>query len=436
MGNGKSQSSCIETIGAALWYPGSFNAVVRWDQASLKDTTWLLLRQIIAVSGLDPLIKKEQNTNQASRIEFTNGSVIQGFHAKNWQKFGGLPLSSAFIDECSELPDSEAHDQLCARVDRSPIGPNRLWMCGLADGQNWYWKRYALQQLHDHELFRGSTFDNPFLKSDYAQRMVELYGPERAQVMVMGSFDSVEGRLFGDKFHDDVHILRRAHIPKDWPRYCAIDPGYDPDPCAMLRVVVDQQGNIIIDGEYERNSRTTEQWSQDILSINQAHPPEWYVMDFTAWRDTHLSPQCVADSSRRCGIAPLRKAGNNTGYIDQAVALIRSLLTPMPGRIHPLTGQKGTYPQLYIFDDLQHAIKEIKNCRMKKAGAASASKGIKLPDRDHDLVDCLFFLVLESLHPAKADAKPALSEFWQEIHRRQNTSDPVPYLQQVSRIRR
>jgi phage terminase large subunit len=434
-GLGKTQSCAVESLLAALTHPDSFNAILRWDQASLKNSTWLTLRQIISVSGLDCLIAKESNSNQFSKIEFTNGSVIQGFHSKSWTKFGGVPFSSAYIDEVSECPDSDAFDQLCLRVERSAVGPNRLWISGLPNGRNWYWEKFVQKRLDGHAFFTGSMYDNPYLKAGSADRAVEMYGEQRAASIIMGSFDVIEGRLL-EMFDEKTHVLPRQLIPADWPRYCAIDPGFNPDPCAMLRAAVDKHGNIICDAEYLRHQRITEQWSHDILAVNQGVDIQWYAMDSTAWRETHLTPHCVADTAKHSGIYPLHKASNTAGYIDQSVSLLRSMLTPMPGRIHPLTGKEGVYPRLYFLDDLAHTITEVRNFRMRKAGAASALQGIKLPDHQHDLVDCLMFLVLETLHPAKADAKPALSEFWQEIHRRQNTSDPVPYLQQVSRIRR
>lgn len=433
LGNGKSQCAIMELIRAALLYPGSYNAIVRWDQTSLRDTTWLLLTQTLKVSNLyDSLVVREINSAQQSMIEFINGSVIRGFHAKSWKRFGGLGLSSFFMDEASECPNSEAYDQLCARLDRHPVGPRRGWIVGLPDAHNWIWHRFYEKKLKDHELFRGTSFDNPYLTSDYAQRMVELYGKERSMVMVMGSFDTIEGRLL-DLFDDVTHVIPRRPFPSDWPRYVAIDPGYSPDPCAMVRVVVDPHGNIIVEHEFEKEKLTTERWSAEILALNQNPPPMWYSMDRSAFSMRGDSPVSVADTARHCGISPLREAGNTAGYIDQSIARLRSLLTPMEGNFHPITGQQGTYPRFWVVSDCARTIWEIKNLTMRKAGALSAMTGIKLPDHHHDLVDCIFWLALDHLTPASSNHKPVLSDLWKQILG--PDQDRRPYLEQVSRMR-
>jgi hypothetical protein len=431
LGNGKTASACIETILAACLFPGSMNAVVRWDQARLRDTTWLAIKSILHASGLDPLIRRDVNSPQQSVLELeVNGrtSTIRGFHAKNWKSFGSLELSSFFLDEATECPDSDAYDQLCARIGRHPIGPGRGWLVGIPNAHDWCWTRFVRDNLPGHELFRGTTYDNPFLRSDYAEDMARIYGETKSLIMLMGSFDTVEGRIF-ELFDPRVHVFPRRQFPAAWPRYAAVDPGFQPDPAAMLRACVDPQGNIILEQEYERTGKVTEQWAAEMALTNAAHPPHWYVIDPSADRNTHLSPVSVMETARQAGLTPIR-AGNNN--IDQSVARLRSLLAGDSSRLfpawHPQAGKPGS-PRLFVADDLGRTIWQFMNYRMKKTGAASALKGIRPQDHDQDLIDCARYLCLEHMTAASPTAPPAMSEFWRQVL--EEETRPASYLEQI-----
>jgi phage terminase large subunit len=422
LGFGKSMAGVVELLMTALLYPGAQCAMVRWDFSALRGSTWKTMLDILEASGLSPLIKAQTNSPQGAHVEFTNGSVITARHGKKWEQFGSFQFDACFLEECHEVPDADCWDSLSQRL-RGHVGPLRLWATGLSDGHNWIWQRFVKQQIANHELFRGTTRQNPFLPSTYADEQYATLGKERALLLMEGSFDAVEGRVL-DCLDRRIHLLPRRNLPREWPRYCSVDPGYD-DPAAMVRAAVSPNGSIILEDIYEESGRTTEQFTREMLARCQHPKPSWWVVDPSADRQTHLSPVSVLQTMRQGGMSPLRTGNNN---VAQSIARLRSLLTPDPHHSHPFTGALNS-PKLYIFDDLTRLISVLENLRWVRQGAASAAAQPRLNDRDVDLVDALRYLVMEYLTPASEAAPPPMTDFWRQVLE-QETQDR-PYIEQI-----
>jgi phage terminase large subunit len=422
LGHGKSMTGVVELLMTALLYPGAQCAMVRWDFSSLRGSTWKTMLDILEASGLSPLIKAQTNSPQGAHVELTNGSLITARHGKKWEQFGSFQFDAAFLEEAHEVPTSECWDSLAQRL-RGHVGPLRLWMTGLSDGHNWAWERFVKQEIANHELFRGTTRQNPFLPSTYADEQYATLGKDRALLLMEGSFDAVEGRCL-EMFNPRIHVIPRRSLPREYPRYCSVDPGFD-DPAALVRACVTPNGSIIIEDFYEESGKTTEQFTREMLARCQHPKPMWWVVDPSADRNTHLSPVSVLQTMRQGGMGPLRTGNNDVG---QSIARLRSLLTPDPNHCHPFTGERGA-PKLYIFEDLSRLIWEVQNLRWVRAGAATAMTKPRLNDRDVDGVDALRYLVMEHLTPASEAAPPPMSDFWRQVLE-QETQDR-PYIEQI-----
>lgn len=443
LGAGKTTAGAVEMVLTALRYPGSRHLIARNSMGDLKETTWNVFRAIL--DGLHPcLVVSETESLTSLSVNLCNGSEILGMHLQKDSKYGGLDLSTAWIDECCENANAEAYNMLARRVGRWRIGHpdeppgGRLWMSGTPNGRDWVHNKFVVNPSDRHYFIISPTKDNlEYLPDHYVEDAIRDYGREKAEMMLGATWDSWELRVYPD-FNPRHHVIDRRHkvwraLPKEWPRYCALDPGIaSTHPAAAVFVAVDHDGNRWVYDCWRESNLVVDQQARRLLGHQDYDALKWLLVDPSSRNRNDQTGDSRLEAYRAAGLTKIRPADND---LTNGIARINNLLFIDPEHEHPLTRQKGS-PKLFIKSDLTDLIEEFEDYRYEKTGALGL-KDPKPVGRKNDLLDALRYLC--NGQPASAVEKVTpLDDFWADVLnvREPNHRNPAHFIGNERALRR
>ena len=403
-GSGKTLCGAVEAFLTALRHPGSYGIVTRWSYRELEATSFKTLLDIIPPKFIYRFYK-----NQLLLV-LKNGSQIQGFNLQNHKRLTSLNLSWFWIDEVTEVTE-DIFLQLQGRL-RGTL-PRQGWVTGNPNGRDWVWKTFVNENRPEYGFFHAKTSENRFLPESYYENLRQYYPPEWIERFLEGSFDVFEGQIF-DEFSPSVHVLRSDEefpVPRDWPRFRAIDHGlYHPTCC--LWATVDPDGNLFITDCYYQKNRLVSDHIAEIHKRTGEDVVEWTAIDPSTSRRDAVSGQSVEDEYRKQGI-PTR-AGNNS--ILDGISRVKELLRCDGDHTHPLTGRKGS-PRLHVFGSkCPELIWELQQYRWKDQKPGTLAKEKEEPvDRHNHAVDALRYLVMGDPRPHQSTLRAGEWDRWQAL---------------------
>ncbi len=228
-GNGKTSGGCAEFFIRLMEFPGTNSIIGRKTRPELRTTTWDMLvngdTQPTGWRGIPKDLIRVYNKSDLY-IELQNGSRIHGLPLDDVRKLENYNLGLYLVDQAEEV-EEEFFIKLQGRL-RQHGAPREGILLFNPNGHNWLWKRFIdPQRKHAwrgiHKCVEATPLDNPNLPPDYLEQFESL--PEHwYNRYVLGSHDVFEGQIFVD-WHDAVHVIDPFYIPKDWERWCSIDPG-------------------------------------------------------------------------------------------------------------------------------------------------------------------------------------------------------------------
>jgi hypothetical protein len=403
-GSGKSLCGAVESFLTALRFPGSYGIVTRWSYRELEATSFKTLLDIIP-----PKFVERFNRSQLL-LTLKNGSQIQGFNLQNHKRLTSLNLSWFWIDEVTEVTE-DIFLQLQGRLRGTD--PRHGWVTGNPNGRDWVWKTFVNDDREDYGFFHAKTQENQYLPKEYYDNLRKWFPPEWVERFLEGSFDVFEGQIY-DEFSPSIHVVRADEefpIPREWPRFRAIDHGLF-HPTCCLWAAADPDGNTFVyDCYYQRNKLV----SDHIAEIQRRSGDdvfEWTVIDPSTSRRDAVSGVSVADEYRRLNIPTI--PGNNS--ILDGVSRVKELLRPDGGHNHPLTLRPGS-PRLHIFGrTCPELTQELAQYRWKDQKPGTLAREKEEPvDRNNHAVDALRYLVMAN--PRSGQGATAAGEWdrWQAL---------------------
>lgn len=249
-GGGKTALGCRESIRHAVQHPGSINAIFRDTGTNLRDTTMQTFWREARTIGFQENTHYTYN-KQDRIIRWWNNSETWFRHFEDVEALGSIELSTAFIDEGSEvaddiyaalfpgrlrahLPDCDIATQIRQAQDNGQpthnitcACPQRAWIC-TNPGASGYLKQVINGQMGpEWEWFPVKPGENPYNGPAYyneMRRKKNIYGDAWYRRYYEGSWDAFEGQRF-TMFDRDKHILPTPFRP-DPNRYDIIE-GWD-----------------------------------------------------------------------------------------------------------------------------------------------------------------------------------------------------------------
>lgn len=251
-GSGKSSTGCRESIDWAVKHAGSRNLVGRLTATDLRTTTQVTYFKELRTAGFQEGAHYTFNKSNGE-LAWWNGSITYFTHLDDPDALGSLELSSAFIDEGSEvadiiyitlassrmrwhLPTCTQTDQINAILERGGTDkeiaavpchcPHGIWVC-TNPGPSGFLKKVTRGEIPDWEWIPAKPKDNPYNPPDYYTKLAalgSLKGPDWIKRFLDGSWDAFEGQRF-PMFDRNRHVLPTTFTPTS-PRYEIIE-GWD-----------------------------------------------------------------------------------------------------------------------------------------------------------------------------------------------------------------
>ena len=400
-GAGKTTVMCAALILLMLKYPNTTWLMGRLNYRGLVTVTWRMFRQMLPK---ECLLYASDNA-QDLRVVLKNGATLYGWNLAQWERFQGLNLAGAVIDEQTELPDRMIYDALALRV-RDPNGPRVIFSACMPNGRDWVWRLFFADPPDGFLGIKATSHDNPHLPDNFIPDLKKQFSPEMYARFVDAEFTSLSGLVFYP-WDETIHVVDDFDIPKHWPRFFALDPGFAQDEAAALWAACDEFGNLFLYDEYYELGKVIREQAAVILAKTYPAKLEWRVMDPNANNRQADSGQSLQDLYAQAGLYLTEAPRQRT---EPSVAAVNQLLLPDPEHFHPLTGYSNA-PRIYCLRKCSHFRDEVSGWTYKPNG--------KPREKNDHLMAALRYLVARRPHPAaKVSRVPrdnAWRQFWEGI---------------------
>lgn len=217
--------------------------------------------------------------------------IIGGYrNSQDIDRYIGLEYDAVVIEEATQVGEDRI-TALRGSIRSSIQGwRTRVYLSTNPGGIGHRWFKKTFVRADPTTRFLGlpvrffpATYrDNPFLSRDYIEYLESLRGPLGA-AWRDGDWDTFEGIAFPD-WNGAEHVVEPFDIPKEWPRWRAIDWGYAaPFVCLWLSRDPDS-GRIYVYREYTAKQLTDRQQARIIreltspgenINITYADPSMW-----------------------------------------------------------------------------------------------------------------------------------------------------------------
>ena len=211
-GGSKSTLGCIWIVTMCLRYAGIRTLIGRSVLATLKQTTFKTLIDVLGWMELKSSVHYNYNA-QSNVLTFNNGSeiMLKDLEDKpsdiDKSSLGGLELSAIFVDEAnqiSHLTFSVLKSRLRYKLNEYNLLGRILLTCNPSNGwlKKEFYKPFKDNTLpHNMAFVQSLPYDNKYLPESYISMLNELPTIQRERLL-MGSWDYLEE--IGNLFHWDT----------------------------------------------------------------------------------------------------------------------------------------------------------------------------------------------------------------------------------------
>lgn len=260
---GKSLSAAMEAIPMILT-PGTRGWVVSKTYDLTRKVTREIYRIMIQEWGMRNHLTKNQQGGPIV-MEFDWGSSVEGKSAEHPPSLIGEGLDWIIVDEAAKIKQGIWEQYL-----RPTLTDRVGWALFIStpEGYNWFhalYKRGLNPAFPNWESFHEPSWNNPYLSQE---EIDEAKGEMTDAVFRQeygADFTISAGQVYQD-FKEHIHIIPedKLKVHPDWPRYRAIDFGYE-DPFVCLWIAVDPDDRVIVYDEYYRSRRINERHAKHLV---------------------------------------------------------------------------------------------------------------------------------------------------------------------------
>lgn len=272
-GNGKTTGGCAEFFIRLMEYPGTNSIIARKTRPELRTTTWdMLVNGDTQENGWRGIPKEviEIYNKSDLYIKLRNGSQIHGLSLDDPKKLENYNIGLYMVDQGEEV-EEEYFIKFQGRLRQHGTPREGIWLFN-PDGHNWLWRRFIdpnrkLLWRQLHRIVEATPFDNPNLPADFLEQFESL--PKHwYDRYVLGSHEVFVGQIFVD-FNPDVHVIEPFHIPREWERWCCIDPGIGHEG-AVNWMARDWANNVYLYRELVEKGQPADWWAEQVFQIEES----------------------------------------------------------------------------------------------------------------------------------------------------------------------
>lgn len=282
-GTGKSRAALEKLHLCALKYPGMRGIMVRKTRTSLTESAMVTFEEKV----LHPLDGVDFHS-QTQEYRYPNGSVIVVGGLDKASKVMSSEYDIAYVQEATEVTEHD-WESLTTRL-RNGVMPYQQLMadCNPDAPSHWLKKRadtgktVMLESRHEDNPTLWDTARGCWTESGarYIAKLDALTGVRFLRLR-KGVWAAAEGMVY-DGWDRAVHMVDGFEIPREWPRYWAVDFGYT-NPFCWQAWAEDSDGRLYRYREIYRTQRLVEDHARDILAATAGEPrPRALICDHDA----------------------------------------------------------------------------------------------------------------------------------------------------------
>lgn len=267
-GTGKSRGILEYLNYCATEYPGARILMVRKTRRSLTESGMVTLEQKVLHPAQGVRFK-----SSVQQYQYPNGSIIAVGGLDRPEKILSSEWDIIYPQEATELDENDW--EMCGmrlRNGKTPVqqlvgdcnpGPPNHWIRQRAQSD----KLLLLDTRHEDNpmLFRQGVMTPEGVR--YLARLDSLTGVRYARYR-LGLWVSAEGMVYEDSWNPAVNIVKPFPIPKEWPRYLAVDFGYT-HPFACLWGAQDPDGRLYIYRQIYKTKTLVEDHAKEIKRVSR-----------------------------------------------------------------------------------------------------------------------------------------------------------------------
>jgi phage terminase large subunit len=283
-GTGKSRG-CLEKVHYVCEkYTGARCAMVRKTRKSLTQSGMITYEKRVLLS---PDAVPFHGGDQEYR--YPNGSILAVAGLDDPRKFFSSDWDVVYVQQAEELVEDDWQSMLRGLRNWKLPYQQLLGDCNPSAPTHWLRSRAAAGLV---KMLPTKHEDNPELwddvKKDWTERgkqylsILDGYTGVLYKRLRLGLWAAAEGMVYEDVWDRAVHVVARFEIPRDWPRYWAIDFGYT-NPFTWAEYAQDPDGRIFVCREIYSTKKTVAEHSKRILEVTKDAPrPRAVICDHDA----------------------------------------------------------------------------------------------------------------------------------------------------------
>lgn len=276
---GKSVTALFKLHALCESKPGVRCLMVRKTRASLTNSAMVTYEEKI----LPPnhfVLRKGGTRRMRLSYDYPNGSTIVLGGMDNPIKVMSTDWDVVYVQEAIELRENE-WDSLSSRLRNGAMAYQQIFGDTNPDHpQHWLKQRC---DRGDTLMLESKHEDNPrywdLEKKEwtpegaaYIAKLDKLRGPLNERLR-WGRWSEAHGAVYTE-WRRDKHVVPRREIPPEWPRYWAVDFGYN-DAFSCLMAAEDPEGRVIVYQELYKSKTLVEVHAKVMLQLLEREAKYW-----------------------------------------------------------------------------------------------------------------------------------------------------------------
>ena len=263
--SGKTLGGAARILYHADIMPGSNILVGRKYFTDLKATTMKEVLALIAArnggNALEPgpLVIRSDGSAGGHSIYLRTQWLPSAIHFRPVDKIGkqlGLEISEYFLDQLEEV-DPEVFDHVRSRLSwwntqrrekfKEKLGYYPQTFESIAANPDPGWLKELLFEKESADWLHFQTtveHNRKNLPPGFIEELLRTHPKAWVERFLNGSWDIRGGAVY-QEFDENVHCVEPFRIPNHWPRFCAMDWGFN-HPCCVLWGAVSEKGELYI----------------------------------------------------------------------------------------------------------------------------------------------------------------------------------------------
>ena len=212
-------------------YPGCRILIARKTRVSMTESVMVTFERDI-LGPNHPILNPPNLRRVRQSYRYENGSEIVIGGMDKPDKVLSSEYDCIYVPEATELTQDD-WETLTGRLRNGRVPYQQMISdCNPTTPVHWLYKRFQSKTL---KMFSTTHKDNPrYYDAEagewteqgtlYLDRLSRLTGPRRARFLE-GKWAAAEGVIY-ESWDDEIHLVNRFIIPKEWPRYMSVDFGF------------------------------------------------------------------------------------------------------------------------------------------------------------------------------------------------------------------